>query len=58
MDNNKFKRVEIMPNIFSKHNVMKLNQRLNWKIKMAVKQHAIEQLMDQRRNQKRKKNTH
>jgi len=53
----KLKRIEIIPSIFSKHNNMTRNQlqEENWEIcKYAeIKQHATEQQMGQRRNQKK-----
>ena len=52
---NKFKKIEIISSIFSSHHGMKLE--INYKEKagkyMETKQHAIEQLLGQRRSQRR-----
>ena len=57
---NKFNRVEIISSIFSYHNGMKpeVHNEKNWKIHkyMEIRQHAAEQPIGERINQKRNKN--
>ena len=60
-DLNKLNKIEIILSILSYHNYMKLEinnirkKKKNWRIYkyMEIKQHILEQPIDQRRNQKR-----
>ena len=59
-DLNKLKKIETILSILSDHNEMKLEinnrrKKKNWRIYkyMEIKQHILEQPIDQRRNQKR-----
>ena len=59
----KFKKIEIIPVIFSDHSVVRLDLNYRKKIikkfkHMEAKQHASEQPTNHRRNQKRNQNMH